>query len=576
MPGVRAWPFLLAGLLTAQVFAGADPLPSDDARSLVGGPPDQWPAAVRRLSEGRGGVPALAVSAVLSRIDTLDPDLRRQAADALYPRACWPPVRRAMASLMRDGDAAVGEAALRTFLHCDGADMPAAIAAEIGAGHPLRGQLVEALGKHWARLQERRLGIARYRPWHAGRETTAGTRETHILPVLLPLLGDPDARVREQAVQAVALFADPRVDDALYPLTGDAEPAVREAALWSLARHHDPRVFDTLLAWAREEPREWHRNRRFESLGGAYSPTRLLDFLDLYRHATDPQQRHDYGYLVNGALYSEMVEDAPLMAALQVLVDDPEPFIRDTAGKVLGWKARREREQLAAEVRSRLPLATLLFWLGAALLLGTAMVAWTFRLLGLRYLVHSTPYAKIRSLAVGMSLVRARVAANATRLVHPMSGESCAFYGGADRHHPGLVLEIEDDTGAIGLEARGAILLSREGLLQVGDPVVVLAQAEPGTGERRRVLRKGGVHRSWPERLLHVLVHRLMGAGARGGTARMLFSDPRSICLLWDESRRPFSSTRELAPLLAAVGASGFWIILFAISAWQVAERLGT
>jgi len=578
------WSAITASLVaTAIGQAQEERLPSDEARLLLSGGPEDWPGAVERLIDDKYGFPPLAVPAVLERLPGLDPEHRRQVAEGLSLRACWPEVRQAMAGLMRDPDRKVGLAALKTYLHCDEPDMLPAIAGLIDPGHPFRQELTDALARAYAREQERRRGLARYKPWHAALDAAQGPGEHRYLPLLLPLLTDPEPAVREAAVQAMALLPDTRVHDHLFPLTRDPDNRVRDAALWALAYRQDPRVFDTLLAWADAEQRPWHRNRRFEQVGAAYSPDRLIEFLERYREAESEARRHDYRYLVGGALFLGILDHPDIMAKLAGLADDPEPFIRDTARKVLSWRDKRERERLAQEVGAALPMTVLAGWLLLAGLLGLVMLAWVARLLALRYRIHSLPYSKAASLAVGQVAMHGRVQPAAELVVHPMTGEFCAFYPGADRDHPGLRLQIEDKSGRVLLDTRGAILLSSEGLLLPGDEVYVLAYAQPleSTGPHRRLLGKAQVHRSWPERLIHLVVHRLMGANARGGTARMLFSDPRTVCLIWDQDRRPFSSNRELAILIAAIALAGFWIVLFAMSGYamidpELAASLGT
>ncbi|MCP4041365.1 MAG: HEAT repeat domain-containing protein [Gammaproteobacteria bacterium] len=560
------WLFLAGWLFVPAAIAEVSP--AQAVRTLETGKPAQWPNAIRQITEQAKYIPSLALSSVLYRLPFLAASERLQIAESLNGYGCEPRPLGALADLVLDKDDKVKKAAEYQLFQCSKQSARDFFLHTTTPDHPLRGKLVTRLAQLY--LQERESGQEGkdYSTWQAVQEAGQGAREETYLPVILPLAEDPDPAVRKAVAEALKYFADVRMDGQLFRLTKDPDRKVRRAAQWSLASRGDERVFKPLLEWTktRKQRSRWHRDRHFERLGAAFDYSNLLGYPAIYKSARTEDERRDYRYLINGALGSGILDRPEIMAGLERWLDDENEFIRDTGRKVLSWRDNRKRKELKEKLGDSLPAGLLFAAAGLSGLFGLVMFAWAFRLLRLWYLAHGLPPASLRSMAVGQVAVKGRLQAATGYIRHPMTGDLCLFYGGADRDHPDHRLYLEDKTGRVLIDPRGAVLLSTEGMLVPGEEVYVLSNAEPAdtTGPDRRVLNKNHEPRNWQRSLLHFVVRRLMGGNARGGAARMLFSDPRTAFWIWGETRKPLSSVWELAVMFFAVLLSGYWLMVFA------------
>jgi len=200
----------------------------------------------------------------------------------------------------------------------------------------------------------------------------------------------------------------------------------------------------------------------------------------------------------------------------------------------------------------------------------------------LKYLVSHLPLSKVRSASQGLVALRGRVVPpDGVVLAYPSTGEPCAYYPGVEKQRPGFALYVEDDSGRIRVETAGSVLLSEKRLLFPNDEVHLIGtvstrhQTKPdGEVVEERVLVKPVVPRSAYQRLMHLIIDRVLAANARGGHSRILFSDPRTCFWIWDDPRdKPLSRSWDFAVIFGVVALVGVWLAVFAICGLAVLDQ---
>jgi HEAT repeat protein len=173
------------------------------------------------------------------------------------------------------------------------------------------------------------------------------------LPLLLKMLGDPEAGVRKAAIQSLAALENPPSTEGLVALlTGDSHEA-REAAgavLMSWRHPSSMLLLPPLLRHPRQEVR-WMVARTLQGCG--WSPGKETDRITLlvalgdYQGAAmigaaalDPltealcdQTRHDRRKIVQALM---LISDARVLKAFILALKDPDPAVRVLAVEALG------------------------------------------------------------------------------------------------------------------------------------------------------------------------------------------------------------------------------------------------
>ncbi len=190
--------------------------------------------------------------------------------------------------------------------------------------------------------------------------------DADICTSLLPLLDDPDALVREAAVEALsrADLSDSVVRTALLPLLSDPVPAVRQATIMVLGTtrdpalreqflrlladpapivqlaavtvlnlyrgEDDPAIFDTMLSLLANEDSTVRANTVLQ-IGQSVYDYIMYGTLLYMTEDPSPMVRQSVVYLLQNVLV-----DHSVVTALQYLLDDPDRQVRVAAGFAVG------------------------------------------------------------------------------------------------------------------------------------------------------------------------------------------------------------------------------------------------
>jgi hypothetical protein len=286
-------------------------------------------------------------------------------------------------------------------------------------------------------------------------------------------------------------------------------------------------------------------------------------------------KKEDYRQFLTGCRLP--LEEA-VYEGLKVYAEDSDSQVRERAKAILGWE-RNRRQKEARKILGRAVSPALL--LGTSLLsafLGFLLFLWAFRLLKLRALLGSLGISRSRSIALGTVAMTGEAQPVNGYLEHPLTGERCLYYHGAERSHPDHRFYVEDETGRVEVDPRGAVLLSEDGVVSPGERIHIVATAgkNPKAGAtsdepRRALLHKSSQPKPLYQRIADFLVGGLLGFGARRRSTRRLFTDPRDVFWIWDDARRkPMSSPRDVAFLFAVALFGGAWILVFFVSTLSV------
>jgi hypothetical protein len=155
-------------------------------------------------------------------------------------------------------------------------------------------------------------------------------------------------------------------------------------------------------------------------------------------------------------------------------------------------------------------------------------------------------------------------------LQHPVTGEPCVYYAGADTDHAHASFYIVDDTGRTLIDPRRAVLFSDDGVLVAGERVHVVGFADRKkrkSGGAVVVVGKDPAPRPAYRKMLHRVIEALFGFGRRTSVTKMLFSDPERCFWIWDDlERRPMGEARDVIWLASSVLLGGVWSIVFAVA----------
>jgi hypothetical protein len=126
---------------------------------------------------------------------------------------------------------------------------------------------------------------------------------------------------------------------------------------------------------------------------------------------------------------------------------------------------------------------------------------------------------------------------------------------------------LEDGTGRILIDPRGAALLSADGMVVPGERVLVvgtLARGVPeGESSAQAFLARRDRELTWFARLGGWAIRSATGLCLGRNAARMMFLDERQCFWIWDDlDDRPFRSDREAAAMSAGLLFAGAWILV--------------
>lgn len=573
------WLTLWLVLLLSRSVSGAEH-PGDLTRVLEDGSPEQWPAAIQELLGEDVVAPSRAVTTLLEVLPSLEAPERAAVAWSLRRQDHNRAAQQALAELALDDDRDVRERAAQALARCISWQNADLLLPLLRPDEPLRVEMVEALRRAYVDdLEERtkEAGLAPVELRHTYALSLEPGAEVPAVQAIIPLLEDPDPLICERIVKELRWFIDPAVDLALLEMARERRDQARQAALWALAYRRNAVALEPLLGYASEAAARQERDRRFGWIGDAYRESGMLRFFELYETAAAESERQDVRCLIGSALRSELIDDIQLMAAMPGFADHADPFLAETAGTLLRWRAEADDERARAELGGVGSLLFVVLTSVVAAALGLVLFLWAFRMLQLKVLLGRTSVSRTRSLALGAALVRGEVQPVAGKaLVHPVTGEACLFYPGADVDHPRHRFWLVDDTGRVLVDPARAVLLSEDGVLEIGETAMIMAEvglrpslssSGSGSGRGRYLLRKKQVTRSLLQKAVHILVQGVMGGWARHGSARAMFSDPAAVFWIWDSpGDRPFSSARETALLVLTFLVAGAWIVVFAAS----------
>jgi hypothetical protein len=392
------------------------------------------------------------------------------------------------------------------------------------------------------------------------------------LPAARALLSSPDAEVRREALSIVSSLLTPGLNEELARLMADPDPEIQSDARWELAERGDPRPCPALFEEAERVARTWtdaySRDRRIRSVGSACAPSYFLDYLQWFMETEDETRHAMYREMIVGAAGLDLLDHADILAGLPALTDAPDDFVRETVRRILSWEADARSDERADIIKSGIRPLVLIALAALAAILGALLFIWAWRLYALAVRVRHRPVSKVRSLAIGPVALEGEIQPKLKYLRHPVTGEPCVYYAGADKDHPDARFYLVDDTGRVLIDPRRAVLFSDDGVLVAGEHVHLV-----GFADRRRnkgasvVVGKDPMTPPMYRKMLHRVIEALFGFGRRSSLTKMLFSDPGRCFWIWDDlERRPMGEARDVVWLAASVLLGGVWRLVFAIA----------
>ena len=557
--------------------------PSDYVRILESNQSESWDEAVRGLLGAEDELPTLAVASVVRRLPELERRLQIRLAAALAKNAWHPSTLPILVELADSDDSALEEAAMKTLLTLQSPGTMDVFRDLILAESPYRIEALRSLCKtyeRWLEALEEPLGFgAQFDPVM---DPTNGSPEEifdrRYLPAVSTLLRSPDADIRGSAVSITSFQDTPGLREEWALMLQDSDPSIRWDALWALSDRGDPRPCPALFVHAEEVARTWtdeySRDHRLGSIGATCRRTYYLDYFRWYREAREETSRLLYREMIDGATGLGLLEYSSIIEGLQPLADDPDPFIRETAGRVLEWQEGKNAEGRGEVIRGGIRPVVLVALAAIAGLVGVLLFVWSFRLYLLAVRVRNRPISKTRSVAMGPVALQGEAQSFGEYLRHPVTEEPCVYYAGADVEHPGARFYLEDDTGRILIDPRRAVLFSDDGVIVAGEKVHLVGFAHREGREGRIVVAKDPARPPLYSRLTHRLIEALFGFGRKTSVTKMLFSDPTRCFWIWDDlERRPMGEARDVGWLAASTLLGGAWIIVFAVAVLALLDQ---
>ena len=552
--------YMVAILVVSGATWGAAPgYSGDDAAQdiwlLENGSPTSWVPAMRHLMAERY-LHKKAVASVLRRMDALQGRDRIALCRALGTAWRDPRALDALLKLARDPEAEVQRAArvsLSEQVRHLSPDILLQLAAEAG---DKRKEFLQAWQGRYSDVK-----ALQRSPRNAA--IAAHARQLNEEPAFSILrdlaIGSND--LADAATEALGLLVDMRVEDELFRLA----MAGRHTASIQLAKRGDARALEPLLEWGRASASrardDFDRKRALESVGHTFPALFFPRLVALYRAAADPTQKQQARWMIEGHLGSKLLDEPAALQEMRGLANDPDEFLRGTAVKVLGWERNREAARSAPERARRAWLATGSL---AGIVLGVLIYLLAFRLLMLKRFVQHLPVQKIRSAPAGLVALQGKVQPYQDQnTIHPLTGEKCVVF--EQTRYP---FWVDDDTGRILVEPKGAALLSEDGMLVSGEKVLVVGTLQQGipAGESsmQPYLARRDHELTWFTRISGWVVRTATGSLLGRNAARMMFLNERQCFCIWDDlDERPFLDERETSGMTAGLLFAGAWILVF-------------
>ena len=207
--------------------------------------------------------------------------------------------------------------------------------------------------------------------------------------------------------------------------------------------------------------------------------------------------------------------------------------------------------------------------IGSAVLsgiVGMLLFIWAFRLSQLAVRVRNRPISKVSALAMGPVALEGEVQPAEGYLRHPLTGETCVYYAGADVGHPSARFFLDDGSGRVLVDPRRAVLFSDDDVLVAGERVHLVGRADRDS-RGDPIILKDDTEPPLYRRLIHRVIELFFGFGQATSVTRMLFSDPHRCFWIWDDlERKPMGETRDV--LWPAFGflLGGAWMVVFALA----------
>jgi HEAT repeat protein len=524
--------------------------PSDYTRILESGAPALWNEAAEGLLGEKDELPLHAVSSVLRRFEELAPRIRLRVVRALRRHPQHPRTVETLERLARNGEGAIRSAAAESLF---------ALRTE-GAMDAFRDLILEETTYEAQAFESLVASFEAVSPQ---------TFDERYLPAMRTLLRSKDAAVRRVAMKVSMRVETVGLRDEWSFALTDEDTSIREAAHWHLAETGDPRPCPALLerAWSsRGDPELVGR------VGRACAPSSFLDYVRSYQEAPNEEGRAFHRSLIENALSPELLEDDATVTSLRELARSDDPFLRETVAAFLdSWEEKARSEERATALREgALPLFLVLSAVSAALV-GTLLFIWAFRLWTLSARVQNRPVSRAASVASGPVALEGEAQPAGSFLKHPVTGEPCLYYVGADAAHPDARFYLKDESGRVLIDPRRAVLFSEDGVVVAGERVHVVGFA---SGRSPVVIGKDDARRPLYARAVHSLVSALFGFGQATSVTKMLFSDPRHCFWIWDDlERSPMGERRDQFWLALSVLLGGAWILVFAVAVLGLLDR---
>lgn len=537
--------------------------PRDYVRMLEGEDLDLWPTAIKKLIEEYDSPYTRTV--LLRHFNRLDAEERLRIVEHVSRWVEEEYIFEALLKQTYDENISVRKKALEAVMWAGSNKRYVGlywsrVVDLLSHDHPERVAILEWTGGTYSRAQKL-TGGKDLGPDGVPAETPDQMAK-RLYVLILPALHDPDPVVRGRALDIMAKLPDPRVNEIIAPLTQDPDPKVRKSAHWKLAYRGVWWALKHLVDEGIHMESHWHRWQRLHYLNGPATRAYLPEFFEMYKRAQNTVERESAEILIQG---SNVDLPEKIAISLDPYLNDPDEKVRALAEDVVWKKDRTKRREarkklIAMIMPTLLTVATLV-----ATFLGLVLFVWGFRLLKLRSLVQGLGISKAQSLAIGLIAMQGKISSETGSLSHPLTGESCLFYPGADIKSPQCRLRLEDKTGEVLIDPRGAVLLSESGILKDGDSVYLMGTAKPNPKGKpgEIVIAKNRETKPFFFRIAHFLVRRVLG-GAAQGSDRILFGDPRSFFWIWDDARaRPMFSGREVSLLFSVFFFAGVWTVVF-------------
>lgn len=556
--------------------------PSDFVRVLESESRDLWAEAVVGLLGEDDELPDLAVSSVLRRLHDVDIDLQARVIRALSNNLWHPRTLTTLRTYVASSDGDLRDAALATILKIRSPGAMDVFRDLIERESPYRIDALRSLVEtfdHWLEFLEA--------PQDFGREldpvldrangTPREIFDRRYLPAVTALLHSPNPEIRSEALSITGSLDTPGLRDAWAQLMDDPDPGIQSSARWQLAEMGDPRPCPALFQHAEEVARTWTdkraRNHRIRVIGSECARTYYFEYFRWYKSASDESRRSLYKELIYGATGRHLADDPSILERLRPLAEDSDDLVREAARQVLAWHDEARAKQRAADIRGGVKPLVLVGLAFVSAVVGVLLFAWAFRLYALSQRVRNRPVAKIRSMAIGPVSLEGEVQPAEDYLVHPVTGEPCVYYIGADSDHPDARFYIVDDTGRVLVDPQRAVIFSDDGVLVAGEKIHLVGFAESLADGELHVTKDPALPPLY-QRVTHAAIEVLLGFGRKSGVTKMLFSDPSRCFWIWDDlDRKPLGEKRDFLWLGAAVALGGAWMVLFAVAVLALIDQ---